>query len=344
MPWRAAPGSGARADAYAVLLSEVMLQQTRVETVVPYFERFLSRWPTFEALAAADEQEVLAAWAGLGYYSRARNLLRAAREAAAAGGLPTDVEGLRKLPGLGPYTAGAIASIAYGRPEPAIDGNVERVVTRRIGEDADPRSAAGRSAIEGFVRALLGHGAPDELNQALMELGATVCSPRTPACHRCPWAARCVARRTDRVAALPNKAKKAPPKPVRAVAGLWTRSGRVLCGRRPPGLLGGLYEPISCDLADDEPALPALVEAFRTRAGVVARPLGALGELVHVFTHRRMTLHVFEVDAAGEPVASGGYEALAWVDPAAPDVGLSKLAVRALAFGATPTLGLSPRR
>jgi A/G-specific adenine glycosylase len=326
LPWRRDPRP------YPVLLSELMLQQTRVETVIPYFERFLARWPTVEALAAASDEEVLQAWAGLGYYRRARALLAAARAAVAAGGIPSHPDGLAALPGVGPYTAGAVASIAFGLPAPAVDGNVERVISRVDARDEDPRSRTGRAAIVDRVRAIHAPGVASEVTQGLMELGATICTPRSPRCGACPWADACVGRATGIAAELPRLPPRKAPVDVRGVAGILVREGRVLVGRRPPGLLGGLWEPVGAELGADEDAPSALGAAFARRAGLRVEVGPRLGQVVHVFTHRRLTLDVHAVAGAGEPGSDGSYEALAWLDPARPELALSKLAVRALAL------------
>lgn len=330
LPWRADP------TPYKVLLSELMLQQTRVDTVVPYFERFVARWPDLAAFAAAPEAEVVQAWSGLGYYSRARNLHRAARAALAAGGLPSDPDALRALPGIGPYTAGAIASIAFGVAAPAVDGNVERVISRVDGRREDPKTPAGRRAIEARVAAMLAHAPPSDVSQGLMELGATACSPRSPRCGACPWSPRCVARARGWTDTLPTRRAKAPPRPIAAVAGLWRGPRGVLVGCRPEGLLGGLYEPISAELPEGADAEATLRRAFLDRVGVDVRVGERLGDVVHTFTHRRLTLTVYRVAGDGEPGLRSVYTDLAWVDPHAPaGVALSTLARRTLAL-ATP--------
>jgi A/G-specific adenine glycosylase len=270
LPWRRTR------DPYAILLSELMLQQTRVQTALPYYDKFLAKWPTFEALAAAPEDEVLRAWAGLGYYSRARNLLAAARACVAehGGTIPPDEAAVRALPGVGPYTAGAVLSICHAKPLPAVDGNVVRVLSRlfRI-EDADPRREVDRRAA-----ALVPADAPGEWNQAVMELGATLCSPRNPRCEACPVERFCAARAAGVAEELPRKAKKkASPEADVAVALCRRADGRTLLVRRPEkGLLAGMWAPPSAegDGRALELAFPGL------KAG------GALGTWTHRFTHR----------------------------------------------------------
>jgi A/G-specific adenine glycosylase len=304
-----------------------------VETVKPYFADFLRRWPTLEDLAAADIEDVLHAWSGLGYYARARNLHKCAIEASKTG-LPDSYAGLLRMPGVGPYTAGAIASIAHGEAVPAVDGNVERVLSRLDGRDADPKSTSGRRELRERANQLL-TGPPGDINQALMELGALVCTPRSPSCGSCPWAEPCVARATNRQTELPKKAAKRPPKPVTGVTGILRQKGRVLLGRRPPsGLLGGLWEPVRIDIGDGRDPAVEIIAAFRDAVGIDIHVVKLLGEVVHTFTHRRLTLSVFEVatqDVLPERPTST-YEELRWLaDPGT--VALSTLARKVLAIG-----------
>jgi A/G-specific adenine glycosylase len=290
MPWRAAPGEVP--DPYRVWLSEIMLQQTTVATVGPYFERFLARFPTVEALAAADEDAVLQAWAGLGYYARARNLHRCAQIVAAAGGFPSDLIGLRALPGIGDYTAAAVGSIAFGIPIVPVDGNVERVTARIFAIDR-PLPAA-RAAIAAAARTL-GHdpaaiARPADFTQALFDLGATMCTPRTPACALCPWRPHCAARAAGIETTLPIKAPKAV-RPIRYGAHFWLEStdGEVLLRRRPStGLLGGMLE------------LPGAVwrpEPWLRPDAIAQAPQPAdwefAGTAKHIFTHFELLADVY---------------------------------------------------
>ena len=333
LPWRTT------ASPYRTLLSEFMCQQTRVDTALPYFARFVEKWPTVESLAAADEDDVLKMWAGLGYYSRARNLHRAAKSIVAAGSFPSDPESLAALPGVGPYTAGAVASIAFEVPVPAVDGNVERVISRAFGIELDVRSAAGRAAIASEVRRLLVGARPSEVTQAIMELGATVCSPRKPRCDRCPWGASCAS--TADPEALPNKPKKAAPVAVHAAAGLLSDGGRLLLGRRPKGLLGGMWEPVSSATFDDGEPRRVLKTAFRERVGVDVTVGAHLGEVVHVFSHRRLTLDVYEVQGdASSARCLEHYDDIALVAPEEGAVALSTLARRTIDLWRAPTFGL----
>jgi A/G-specific adenine glycosylase len=337
LPWRTSP------TPYHVLLSELMLQQTRVETVIPYFHRFVERWPTLEALAAAEEQEVLAAWAGLGYYRRARSLLAAARAAVARGGLPADVAGLLELPGIGPYTAGAIASIAFGLPAAAVDGNVERVLSRVDGIETNPRSPQGARALRARAEAISAVGVAAEVTQALMELGATVCTPRRPRCAQCPWQEPCVARRGGRAEELPRLPARTKPLPVQGVAGLLWRADGVWMGRRPPGLLGGLWEPVMAEVDGSLAPAVAVRQAYARRAGLEVQVVRPLGQVVHVFTHRRLVLEVFELVELGPSPSGpdGSYEALVSWDGNRQTLALSKLAEKVLALGQPPALWLA---
>jgi len=240
LPWRRPPGSNAAADPYRVWLSEIMLQQTTVAAVIPYFERFTARWPTVEALAAADDAELMAAWAGLGYYARARNLLACARTVAAVGGrFPDTEDGLRALPGIGGYTAAAIAAIAFDRPAAVVDGNIERVISRLFAI-ATPLPAS-KPAIRARVAALTPASRPGDFAQAMMDLGATVCTPRRPACGDCPLAPGCAARAAGLPEAYPVKApKRARPTKFGTVFWLQAADSVLLVTRPARGLLGGM--------------------------------------------------------------------------------------------------------
>lgn len=332
MPWREDP------TPYHVLLSEIMLQQTRVDTVIPYFERFTTRWPTLTDFARADEDEVMTMWAGLGYYRRAKNLLKCAKEAVARGGLSGDVAALRELPGIGAYTAGAIASIAFGTQTPVVDGNVERVLSRLYRNDADPTKTKGKRVFWGLAEPLVPSERPGDFNQALMELGATVCTPKTPKCETCPWAEPCLARTAGDALSFPKKSPKKQPKAVFGVSGILRLRDGILLGRRSgDGLLSGLWEPPSLEVDEKADFESEVVRAFRETVGLEVRPVARLGEVKHVFTHRRLMRTVFEVEVVGvgEPQSSAVYDALAIVDPkraSEQDIALSKLAVKTLAL------------
>ncbi len=296
LPWRVGPelrAKGVRPDPYRVWLSEIMLQQTTIAHGTRYFLDFTRRWPTVEALAAADDGDVMAAWAGLGYYARARNLLKCAREVAACGGhFPETAKALQALPGIGPYTAGAIAAIAFGEAVPAVDGNVERVVARLLALGGPWKAAKAR--IRDFTAAQVPADRPGEFAEALMDLGATICLPRAPLCERCPLAGMCRARAEGRPERYPVKAKK-PAQSVRRGAVLVQLSGsrerrQVVLERRPEtGLLGGM---LGLPGSEWTPARTPATPPPGARRG--AR---LCGEIDHVFTHIRLTLDVFVEEA-----------------------------------------------
>ena len=301
MPWRALPGE--RADPYRVWLSEIMLQQTTVATVIPYYERFVLRFSTVEALAAADDESVMQAWAGLGYYARARNLLACARRVAAEGRFPDNLEGLRTLPGIGEYTAAAIASIAFNQAVVPVDGNVERV-TARIFAIADPLPGARRAMAAAAAR--LGQDAdaqarPADFTQALFDLGATICTPRAPACAICPWMDACQARTLGIAETLPRKVPKAV-RPVRHGAQFWlvNQAGQALLRRRPPkGLLGGMLElPGAPWRAEPWPMAEALTHAPQPADWRLA------GQATHGFTHFTLVMDVYTAQV-GQITADG---------------------------------------
>ncbi len=286
LPWRQMPGAGPGApppDAYRVWLSEVMLQQTTVAAVIPYFERFTARWPTVAALAAADDGDVMAAWAGLGYYARARNLLACARVVAARGGaFPATEAELRQLPGLGAYTAAAVAAIGFGERAVVIDANVERVVARlfAIGEPL-PR---GRAAIREAAEAIVPNQRPGDFAQAMMDLGATVCTARAPRCLLCPLAGQCAAFREGKADAYPVKPARAA-RPERQGRAFWIeRDGAVWLVRRPgKGMLGGMraLPDDGWNARTDGAGEPPLAGEWR-----------ANGSVRHVFTHFALHLHL----------------------------------------------------
>lgn len=301
LPWR-----GTR-NPYRIWVAEVMLQQTRVETVIPYYRRFVERFPTVAHLAGADEAAVLAAWSGLGYYRRARNLLRAARVIVAAGGFPRRARGLQQLPGIGSYTAAAIASIAFGERTPVLDGNVIRVLARRLAAGDDPRRAAARRRLADAALELLAPDRPGDSNQALMELGATVCTPRRPACPACPLEADCVAARQGRAEDYPLARPAPRPAKVTGVVAVVRREERLLLFQRPAdgGLLAGTWElPWVC--AEGCRAEDALSERYGGRWRLRA----ALGRIRHSITSRRFDLAVRE--ARHEAGALGASQEAAW--------------------------------
>jgi A/G-specific adenine glycosylase len=292
LPW-CAVGSDGRPNPYHVLVSEAMLQQTQVATVIPYFNRFIARFGSFRALAAADEQDVLRMWQGLGYYSRARNLRAAARKVVSdfAGELPRDVEGLMRLPGVGRYTAGAIASIAFGRRAPILDGNVIRVLCRLDRITTDPREKGTQTVLWSRAEAILPKSRLGDFNSALMELGALVCTPRSPQCLICPVREHCEAFRAgvqEQIPA-PRKAKETPllERKVFCIE----RAGRWLIEQRPAkGRWAGMWQFVTVDAVVDGTALTDLPCRVSS-----PRPLG---EVSHGLTHRRYRFQVFACTAA----------------------------------------------
>ena len=294
LPWRAPPGSETKTDPYRVWLSEVMLQQTTVPHATPYFLKFTAAWPTVGDLARADDPDVMAGWAGLGYYARARNLLKCARAVASqhGGAFPDTEDGLLTLPGLGPYTAAAVAAIAFDRPANVVDGNVERVIARLYAVET-PLPAA-KPELKRLAAALVTEERPGDWAQALMDLGATICRPKSPLCERCPVAAHCQARATGQPEGYPRKTAKAARPTRYGTAYVLTRGDEVALVRRPPqGLLGGML------------ALPTSAWTEAPERDFEAAPAAAawrpVGEIEHVFTHFTLRLKVLsaEGDADG---------------------------------------------
>ncbi len=332
LPWRRT------SDPYRIWLSEAMLQQTRVETVIPYYEQFCAAFPDVEALATADEQDVLREWAGLGYYARARNLRKAAQVMLRdhAGQVPREAEALAALPGVGPYTVGAVRSIAFKEPAPIVDGNVSRVLSRWLAEPALSSAELWDLAAE-----LVPKKDPDLFNQSLMELGATVCTPRKPQCPICPVDAACQAAKTDDPEDFPAPKKKPSVRRVRAVCGVLRRKrdGALLMWRRPSkGLLGGLWEMPS-DTGDD---VGPLLRELHERFGLLAQPGPSLGLVKHVFTHRSLSLRVRELRLESGRLRRAG-DGARWCGPAELlELPLSKLTRKAL--DCADALPDSPRR
>ena len=299
LPWRVGPralAEGMRPDPYAVWLSEVMLQQTTVAAVRDYFHRFTARWPRVGDLAAADDADVMAEWAGLGYYARARNLLKCARAVARdhGGQFPDTEEGLKTLPGIGPYTAAAIASIAFGLPAAVLDGNIERVLSRLFSV-TEPLPAS-KPALRALAARLTPGHRPGCHAQALMDLGATICTPRSPACGICPLMEGCAARRAGIASDLPAKAPKKAKPQRQGVAYLVHRSdGAFLLETRPPsGLLGGMLGWPCTDWTEDSPPPAPPVEADWHDPGLEVR---------HTFTHfhLRLSLRLAVVEPDARP-------------------------------------------
>ncbi len=284
LPWRHTQ------NPYHIWLSEIMLQQTRVETVKGYYARFLEWFPTVADLARAPQEQVLKAWEGLGYYSRARNLQKAAQVIMAEHGgvFPSAYEEILALPGIGPYTAGAIGSIAFGLCEPAVDGNVYRVASRFFGVREDVGIPRVQKEIQKLVKASIPQDRPGDYNQALMELGATHCCPGTPACDLCPWNGRCDACQEGDADVLPIHEKKKPPKAVDMAVCLLTNEGRVYVTRREERMLNGLYV---FHLIEEE-TQPERVGEMLGESGFQCRFIADLGEAKHVFTHRVWNMRI----------------------------------------------------
>ena len=296
LPWRIGPGDAGQADPYRVWLSEIMLQQTTVPHATPYFLEFTRRWPTVSALAAAEDGEVMAAWAGLGYYARARNLLACARAVADRhdGVFPNTEAGLLALPGVGAYTAAAVAAIAFQQGANVVDGNVERVMARLYAVE-DPLPDA-KPELKALAAALVTADRPGDWAQALMDLGATICRPKSPLCERCPIQEGCAAFAGGAPETYPRKTKKADRPHRYGAAFLLLRGDRVALVRRPPkGLLGGMLALPSTDWRA-APWTPAEIEA----AAPIAGDWRPRGEIAHVFTHFSLTLQVWRAETEGE--------------------------------------------
>ena len=307
LPWRG------ESDPYRVLVSEMMLQQTRVETVTARYASWLDRFPDIESLASADEDEVLKAWEGLGYYRRARHLHRAARlvRERPGSGLPPTYSELRELPGLGEYTAGALASIAFGEPVAAVDGNVRRVVARLL-DEADP----GPASLREVAAALLDRRRPGDWNQAMMDLGATVCSPRAPRCEACPLTRWCAAKLAGTQRDRPARVTRRPPRTATFALAVLHADGRVLLERRPSGgLLGGMWAFPEREVTDTSVAPAAAAHLACERGLVVTGDAVALPACAHRFTHLSATYSPVALEVAH----SGDQRAKAfWIEAGRP--------------------------
>ncbi|RIA56408.1 A/G-specific DNA-adenine glycosylase [Dichotomicrobium thermohalophilum] len=306
LPWRAPPGQ--RADPYHVWLSEMMLQQTTVKAVAPYYRAFLARWPRIEDMARAPVEDVLAAWAGLGYYARARNMHKTARIVAdeLGGRFPRTAGELVKLPGIGPYTAAAIAAIAFDEPATVVDGNVERVVARLFA--VRERLPGAKPKLRSLAETLTPRHRPGDFAQAMMDLGATICTPRTPACSRCPLRADCQGLAEGVAATLPLRAPKAERPQRRGAAFVARRpDDHVLLRRRPEkGLLGGMMEPPTTEWRTETRSETALLG----EAPVAADWRRVLAPVTHTFTHFHLMLDVYTADVPADTPAP---DACRWV-------------------------------
>lgn len=289
LPWRRTR------DPYAIWVSEIMLQQTQVKTVIPYYERWLAEFPTVSTLAAAPQEKVLKVWQGLGYYARARNLHKAAQEIVqrSGGTFPQDLEGVLKLPGIGETTAGGILSAAFDQSQAILDGNVKRVLARLVGLEVAPKRAI--ALLWRNSRTLLDPQQPRNFNQALMDLGATVCLPRNPGCPVCPWTAHCRAYQMNMQNEIPVSESRAPiPHKQIGVAVIWNEQGQILIDRRrQEGLLGGLWEFPGGKIEPEETVQECIVREIQEELGIEVAVGDRLITIDHTYTHFRVTLNVF---------------------------------------------------
>ena len=296
---------------YTAWIAEIMLQQTRVETVIPYFERWLERFPDVNSLAEADEQEVLKLWEGLGYYSRARSLLKAAKIIAAeyGGAVPRDPAVLRTLPGIGPYTAGAIASIAYGEPAAALDGNIRRVLSRYTDLAEPIRESKTEQRLWALAEKCLDRERPGDHNEALMDLGAVICLPENPRCGECPLAADCLAYARGTVHERPVAVKAAPIPRYETVSAVIQNAagGFLLTKRDPNGLLGGMWEFPGGRIESDEDVNACLKRTIRAALGIAIEPGEEIGSFRHTYTHFKETRHAVRCSINGE-APEGAFE------------------------------------
>lgn len=311
LPWRDTD------DPYKIWISEVMSQQTRVDTVIPYYHRFIDTFPTVKKLACADRQEVLKLWEGLGYYSRCRNLHHAANEIVERfnGRIPSEYEEIISLKGVGPYTASAVLSIAYRKKFAVVDGNVIRVLSRYFGLFDDIRHQSTKNRIQQLADSLVPASHPGDFNQALMELGATVCKPATPACHSCPLSVECRAYKTAQTDKIPYKSP-APQVPHHEIAvGLIVNSrGELLIALRPDnGMLGGLWEFPGGKKESHETLREAVARELKEELGVEVAVYGKMKQLKHAYSHFKITMHVFWckiINGDPKPISS---ERIEWV-------------------------------
>lgn len=310
LPWRRTR------DPYRIWVSEAMLQQTQVATVIPYYDRFLKRFPTAEVLSGAPVSDVLECWAGLGYYSRAKNLHAGAKKIVEqfGGKVPSDEQALRQIPGIGRYTAGAIASIAFDRPAPIVDGNVERVFCRWFGIAGDPRLPAIQRRLWELSEKLVPVESPGDFNQSLMELGATVCLPRNPLCGECPIASGCVARRKNLQDRIPPPRRSAPRKKIRYLCGILRKKDSVLLARRPlKGLLPGLWEFPGGETTSAGSEKESLRRLLKERVGLRVRPGRLAASVRQTLSHRELEIQAFHCAGSGRADPLEWYGETRWV-------------------------------
>lgn len=310
LPWRDLH------DPYAIWIAEIMLQQTRAETVIPYFERWMRSFPDVQSLARANREQVLAHWEGLGYYQRAHNLQRAAAQIVDEhnGKLPEDVAELKQLPGIGDYTAAAIAAFAFGQDTLALDGNLRRVFTRLFDSTEDPRTARGERLLRELGMQYLPTGSAADYNQALMDLGATICTPRNPRCDICPLQKHCLANLRGVQEQRPVSKSRGPIPHVNASAAIIEEDGAVLLGRRPEGkLLGGLWEFPGGKQEPGETLEECLQREIREELGIEILVLHLLGTFEHAYSHYAVAVHAFECQRAGGEPQVRDHSAIEWV-------------------------------
>ncbi len=311
MPWRTTKVP------YHIWISEVMLQQTQVDTVIPYFNRFIAKFPTLQSLANADTQEVLKAWEGLGYYSRARNLQKAAKQLYYEhhSQFPTSYEHIQKIPGIGPYIGAAITSIAFGNPVPVVDGNVLRVFTRLWGLTDDIRLPKVRDQIFNQLTPFIQKSNPSDFNQGIMELGALICKPKNPECVSCPISDHCTAFLEQKTNQLPFKSKKAPPPHHHIAVGVIWKDNKILIGKRKESqMLGGLWEFPGGKQEKNESLHQTAIREIREETGLDVEILSEYPKIKHTYTHLKITLHAYNCRIiAGRPQPRSATE-LKWID------------------------------
>ena len=310
LPWRETQ------DPYAIWVSEIMLQQTRVETVIPYYQRWMSEFPTLESLAEAEEDRALKLWEGLGYYSRARNLLKAARivKDKYQGILPVDQKSLQDLPGIGRYTSGAILSIAYDQPAPILDGNLRRVFTRLFNISTPIHTTETEKNLWEIAELLMSDSHPGDFNQALMELGALVCLPKNPQCESCPLRGECEAYQLGVQGDLPVRKKKTPPPHLQVTAAVIPDGDQVLLAKRPPGgLLGGLWEFPGGKQEENETLEETLSREIMEELNLEVEIGELFGSYQHAYTHYKITLHAYCCRLVSEDLQLNYHTDSAWV-------------------------------
>jgi A/G-specific adenine glycosylase len=305
-------------DPYAVWISEIMLQQTQVTTVIPYYNRFMKRFPTVQKLAAARLDSVLKLWQGLGYYTRARNLHKAARAIVDShrGVFPDTFDAIVALPGIGRYTAGAVASIAFGLPVPVLDGNVMRVLCRLYRLSDNPKSPAAQKHLWHLAETLVPQSRPGDFNQSLMELGATVCTPKNPNCLQCPVQKHCLAYAHNEQDVLPRMPKAAPTPHYTVAVGLVYKDGKLLIDKRnPDGFLGGLWELPGGKKKKDETLKQTVAREIREEIGIDVAVGKRLCIVRHAYSHFRITLHAFDCTYTAGTAKPIHCVAVKWITP-----------------------------